>query len=74
MRRFKRVNKKGGREREREREREIVQTPMKLKARKTIFMGRLDRHVEQHSKDEIKREIEKNNEWDKYINVVKMKD
>ena len=36
-----------------------VQIPMEMKARRTIFMRRLDKHVGEHTKEEIKEEIEK---------------
>ena len=45
-----------------------VQTPIELKARRTVFMRRLDRHVGQHTAEEIKTEIERNHDK---INVPK---
>ena len=36
-----------------------IQTPIEMKAKRTIFMRRLDKHVEEHSKEEIRAEIEK---------------
>ena len=37
-----------------------LQTPIELKARRTVFVRRVDRHVGSHSPEEIKEEIEKN--------------
>ena len=34
-----------------------VQTPIEMKAKRTLFMRRLDKHVGDHSKEEIKAEI-----------------
>ena len=37
-------------------------------------MRRLDKHVGEHSKEEIKAEIEKKQEWAKEVNVIKIKE
>ena len=51
-----------------------VQIPMEMKAKRSLFLRRLDRHVGDHSKEEIKAEIEKNQEWAKEVSVTKIKD
>ena len=51
-----------------------VQTPMEMKAKKTIFLRRLDRHVGQHSSQEIEEDIRRCNNWAKEVIVNKIKD
>ena len=51
-----------------------IQTPIEMKAKRTIFMRKLYKHVGEHSKEEIKAEIEKNQEWAKEVNVIKIKE
>ena len=51
-----------------------VQIPMEMKAKRTLFLRRLDRHVGEHSKEEIKAEIEKNQDWAGEVSVTKIKD
>ena len=36
-----------------------VQTPVEMKARRTIFMRRLDKHVGEHSKEEIRKKLKR---------------
>ena len=50
-----------------------VLTPIELKARKSVFVRRLDRHVGSHTREELKEEIEKNHDWVRDVNVVKIK-
>ena len=45
-----------------------------MKARRKVFMRRLDKHVGGHTKEEIREEIEKNQEWPKEVIVTKIKE
>ena len=49
-----------------------VQTHIELKARRSVFLRRLDRHVGIHRKDEIEKDLENQQEWVKGALVVKI--
>ena len=51
-----------------------VQIPMEIKARKTVFLRRLDRHVGQHSKEQLEEEIKRNHQWAREVVVTKIRD
>ena len=49
-------------------------TPRYLVAKRTVFVNGLDRHVGQHTADEIKQELTQNHDWLQGITVTKIKD
>ena len=48
--------------------------PPELRAKKTIFIRKLDRHIGDRNSDEIKTEIETQNTWAKVAQVIKIKE
>ena len=51
-----------------------VITPIEMKARRSVFVRRLDRHVGGHTGEEIKEELERKQEWIIDVGVIKIKD
>ena len=51
-----------------------IQAPPELKAKRSIFMRQLDKHVGQHTAEEMEREILKNQDWIRTITVTKIKE
>ena len=48
--------------------------PPELRAKKTVFIRKLDKHIGARDGQEIKNEIEKQNTWAKVAQVIKIKD
>ena len=50
-----------------------IQVPPELKVKRSIFMRQLDKHIGQHTAEEMEREILKNQDWIRTIIVTKDK-
>ena len=51
-----------------------VQMPLEMKARSSVFLRRLDKHVGDHTKEELQEELRTQQEWAKDAIVIKIKD
>ena len=48
--------------------------PPELRAKKTVFIRQLDRHIESRDSEELKHKIETQNSWAKVAQVIKIKE